>query len=210
MAKSSHPDVEPEQNGFACSSCNRSFPTRAGLGTHRRFCQRASGSAALDSQGGPLGPLLRQHSLDAKEGKIVKRKIAHWLLLRKNRELRNGVVSFRSWKCTPGPNDLYLKLRLKKAASSIVGCIQNDHSACQLFSFVCQNGTDPYLYLLPHGRPLPGLPASVKAFIQSSVADIFNSSKLDRLIHRGKLYTTSHVEAVHRTVRAAAPKVNFS
>lgn len=209
MAKSAPAAPDPEQSGFVCSACDRRFPTRAGLGTHRRFCAKSSGSIVDDGQGGPFGSLLRQHGMNAKEGKVFKQKIAHWLLLRKNRELRNGVRSFRSWKCTPGPNDLYLKLRLKKAATSILSCIQNDHSTCKLFSFVCQNGTDPYSYLLPHGRPLPGLTAPAKAFIQASVADVFNSSKLDRLIFRGGLHTTSHVEAVHRTVRAAAPKVNI-
>ena len=209
MAKSSLAAPDPVQNGFQCTGCDRSFPTRAGLGTHRRFCQQ-SGSSSHDGHGGPLGSLLHQHGLNSKEGKVFKQKIAHWLLLRKNRELRNGVRSYRAWKCTAGPNDLYLKLRLKKAASSILGCIQNDHSTCQQFSFVCQNGVDPYCYLLPHGRPLPGLPPSVKAFIQSSVVDVFNTTKLDRLIYRGGLHTTSHVEAVHRTIRSAAPKVNFS
>ena len=204
MAKTSPAVPDPEQN-FPCPACDRSFTTRAGLGTHRRFC-KVSGSSFSDG-GGPMGALLRQHGLDSKEGKVVKQKIAHWLLLRKNRELRNGVRSFRGFKCTYGPNDLYLKLRLKKAATSIIGCIQNDHSLCGLYSFVCQNGTDPYVYLLPHGRPLPDLPAVVKAFIQNSVNDVFCSSKLDRLIHRGGLHTTSHVEAVHRTIRAAAPKV---
>ena len=153
--------------------------------------------------------MLKENNFSVKEAKAFKDKVSGWLLMRKNRELRNGVRSFRSWKCEYGENDIYLKSRLKQAASSIVGCIQNDHELCTRFSFVCQAGSDPYLYLLPHGRPLSPLPPAAGSLILESVNDIFSASKLDRLIYNGDLRTTSHVEAVHRTVRHAVPKVRM-
>lgn len=153
--------------------------------------------------------MLKENNFSVKETKAFKDKVAGWILMRKNRELRNGVRSFRSWKLEYGENDIYLKLRLKQAASSIVGCVQNDHELCERFSFVCQAGADPYLYLLPHGRPLPPLPPAAASLVLESVNDIFSASKLDRLIYNGDLRTTSHVEAVHRTVRHAAPKVRL-
>ena len=116
-------------------------------------------------------------------------------------------MAFRGFKCNYGTNDIYLKTRLKQAATSIIGCIQNDHHLCVRFSFVCKDGVDPYLYLLPHGRPISPMPPTVRSLIQESVNDIFSTAKLDRMLYRGRLQTTSHVEAVHRTVRQAAPKV---
>ena len=210
MSRSSTPAVPEQSGGFRCQGCSRVFPTKAGLGTHRRYCKQNAGGGdggGGDGGGGPFDSLIKMHNLNAKEGKIYKRKVAHWLLLRKNRELRNGIRSFKAYRCHLGVNDINLKHRLKKAASSIIGCIQNDHSQCESYSFVCQSGADPYLYLLPHGRPISPMPVPVKAFIQESVNDIFFSPKLDRLLYRGGLRTTSHVEAVHRTIRAAAPKV---
>ena len=69
---------------------------------------------------------------------------------------------------------------------------------------------DPYLYLLPNARPISPMPDDAKVFFQESVDDLFSVGKLDKLIFRGKLRTTSHVEAVHRTIRNAAPKVRVN
>ena len=205
MAKSAPQAAVPVDGRFGCVGCSRTFASKAGLGTHRRYCPaKTASSVAGDGPG--LEPLLKANDINAKEAKAYKKKIAHWLLLRKNRELRNGTRSFRAWKCSLGTNDINLKVRLKRAATSIVGCLQNDHSRCEA-SFVCQNGADPYVYLLPHGRPVPSMPPSVRAFVQESVEDLFSSAKLDRLLYRGQLQTTSHVEAIHRTIRQAAPKV---
>ena len=194
MAKSTSFTAVSIDGRFGCDGCSRSFATKAGLGTHRRYCsskKATSASTSASSGGRALEPLLKLNDINAAEAKVYKRKIAHWLLLRKNRELRNGTRFFRDNKCHLGTNDVNLKVRLKKAASSIVGCIENDHSRCELFSFVCASGSDPYQYLLPHGRPIPSMPTSVKAFIQDSVDDLFCSAKLDRLLYRGRLQTTS-------------------
>lgn len=157
--------------------------------------------------GNAFDPLIKSKNITAKEAKVYRKKTGRWLLMRKNRELRNGIRSFKAFRCNFGTNDVYLKTRLKKAATTIIGCAQNDHSQCELYSFVCKSGADPYLYLLPNGRPIHPMPETVKSFIQESVSDIFNSNKLDRLIFKGGLRTTSHVEAMHRTIRTAAPKV---
>ena len=208
MAKSTPVAAVPVDGRFGCGDCGKTFASKAGLSTHKRYCKsKPSSSAASQTHGPGLEPLIKRNNLNAKEAKVYKRKVAHWLMMRKNRELRYGTRSFRLNKCAYGTNDVNLKCRLKKAATSIVGCIQNDHSKCELFSFVCKAGVDPYLYLLPHGRTIEGMQQSVKDFIQESVNDVFNTDKLDRLLHRGGLQTTSHVEAVHRTIRQAAPKV---
>lgn len=202
---------DPTVEGLGCTGCAKIFRNKAGLATHRRFCKRVSASSkGPTDSGNALDPLLRMNNISSKEGKAYRKKLGHWLLLRKNRELRNGIRSFKAYRCNPGSNDINLKHRLKRAASSIVGCVQNDHSLCESWSFVCQGGADPYLYLLPNGRPISPMPTSVKSFIQESVNDVFCTSKLDRLIYRGGVQTTSHVEAVHRTIRAAAPKVSVS
>ena len=154
------------EDGFACSGCSRVFRTRAGLGTHRRYC---SSKDSIKDNDHALDPLLKLNGITSKEAKTYKRKIAHWLLLRKNRELRNGTRSFRLFKCFLGSQDMNLKHRLKQAASTIIGCIQNDHALCESYSFVCQGGYDPYLYLLPHGRPISPMPPVVKAFILDSI-----------------------------------------
>ena len=198
LAASSGPD------GFVCPGCSKVCKSKSGLSTHRRFCKSPSTS---DVPSGPaLEPLLKMHDIRPQESKAYKKKISHWLLLRKNRELKNGTLAFRSQQPRPS-NDVQLKVNLKRAATCIVGCISGDHSNCLLHSFVCKDGLDPYLYLLPHGRPIHPMPASVKTFIQESISDLFSSAKLDRLIYQGKLETTSRVEAVHRTIRCSAPKV---
>ena len=197
----------PAVDGLACPGCQKLCRNRAGLTTHRRFCKSIPpASADNPSPLNPFDPLLKQN-FTGKEAKAYKEKVSRWLLLRKNRELGLGVVAFRGFKCNYGTNDIYLKTRLKQAATSIIGCIQNDHHLCGRFSFVCKDGVDPYLYLLPHGRPISPMPPTVRSLIQESVNDIFSTAKLDRMLYRGRLQTTSHVEAVHRTVRQAAPKV---
>ena len=193
----------PGMEGLACPICARVFRSRAGLSSHRRSCK----APETESTNNPLDPLLRSNNLSAKESKAYKEKLKTWLLMRKNRELRNGIKSFRAFKCNYGTDDIYLKIRLRQAASSIVGCIQNSHDLCDRYSFVCKDRIDPYLYLLPHARPISPMPPAVQSMIQESVDDLFAMTKLDRLVHRGKLQTTSHVEAVHRTIRQAAPKV---
>ena len=196
----------PSVDGLACPGCQKLCRNRAGLTTHRRFCKSIPPTSAnTPSPHNPFDPLLNNFTV--KEAKAYKNKVSRWLLMRKNRELGYGVVAFRGFKCNYGANDVYLKTRLKQAASSIIGCIQADHNLCARFSFVCKDGVDPYVYLLPHGRPILPLPPSVRSLIQESVNDIFCTSKLDRLLYRGRLQTTSHVEAVHRTIRQAAPKV---
>ena len=203
-------NVVCDQDGlFPCPGCSRKFKSKAAVGTHRRYCSSKDSSSA-PSNDRSLEPLVKLNDLNSKEAKVYKRKIAHWLLLRKNRELRNGTRSIKSYKTNPGQNDQNLKQRLKQAASSIVHCLENDHTLCRQFSFVCQNGCDPYAYLLPHGRPIVPLPPSVKGFVADSVNEIFLTSKLDRLIFRSGLGTTSHVESVHRTIRQACPKVDIS
>ena len=198
----------PGIDGLACPGCSRVFRSRAGLASHHRSCKAAVPESADNPlKSNPLDPLLRSNNISAKEAKVYKDKLKGWLLMRKNRELRNGTNSFRAFKCTYGTNDIYLKIRLRQAASSIVGCIQNEHDLCARYSFVCKDSIDPYLYLLPHSRPISPMPPSVRSMIQESVNDLFAMAKLDRLIYRGKLQTTSHVEAVHRTIRQAAPKV---
>ena len=207
-SKPSPPSAACDENGlFACAGCSRSFRSRAGLATHRRYCSSSSTDSLPSTSGRGLEPLVKQQNLNAKESKVFKRKIAHWLLIRKNRELRNGTRCFRDWKCNLGTDDINLKTRLKKAALTIVPCLQNDHSLCTQSSFVCKGGADPYLYMLPHGRPITSMPPSVRDFVANSVNDIFFTSKLDRLLFRGRLQTTSQVESVHRTIRLAAPKV---
>lgn len=210
LSKSSMPGIAvPGVDGVACPNCRRVFRSRAGLASHRRSCKAAVPESAADNAptGNPLDPLLRSNNFSAKEAKAYKEKLKGWLLMRKNRELRNGTNSFRAFKCTYGTNDIYLKIRLRQAASSIIRCIQNEHDLCARYSFVCKDGVDPYLYLLPHSCPISPMPSAVQSMIQESVNDLFSMTKLDRLIYRGKLQTTSHVEAVHRTIRQAAPKV---
>ena len=130
----------------------------------------------------------------------------HWLLVRKNAELRRGVSAWKKNKCYRGQNDLELKSRLKKAASTIVPCLKGDHSLCNQHSFVCIDSKDPFLSLLPHKQNVSSLTDQMQKTLSESVWSVFQSQKLDRLINQGTLRTTSRVEAVHRTIRAPVPK----
>ena len=203
LTKATNSAPTDANDGLTCSGCSRSFRSKAGLVSHRRSCKAVPPDSSQEAPS--LDPLLRLHGVLSKEGKVYKRKLSHWVLLRKNRELRNGT---HANKCYPGKDDIQLKHRLKKAASTIISCLQGDHTLCRLFSFVCKDGIDPYLYLLPHARPICPLPDGVKSFLMESVNDVFSSAKLDRLLYRGNLSTTSVAESVHRTIRSAAPKVN--
>ena len=145
------------------------------------------------------------NNLTAKECKPYVKKLTHWFMLRKMGEFKNGVRCYMAYRCYRGVNDLELKGRLRKAASSILPCLSGDHRSCT-FSYVCRDGVDPYLKCLPHSRNVPVVPKSVQIILRESLLDVFSATKLDALIRNSKIRTTSTVEAMHRTVRNAVPK----
>lgn len=186
---------------FQCSRCVKSFKTAAGRGTHGRFCKGELPAATPSSQS-----WLTASGISPKEVKPFRKKLLHWLLVRKNAELKRGVSFWKKLKFFQGPNDLGLKHRLKQAAGTICSCLKGDHTNCKQYSFVCSDSKDPFLYLLPHKRNWPCIPDTIQKIIAESVWSVFQSEKLDRLINRGALRTTSCVESYHRTIRAPCPK----
>ena len=207
--------IDPDRP-FQCPRCSKGFKSSAGRATHARFCKSVGGSSTAASGpssaipgpssavSGPSWSL--QNGMMAKEIKPFKQKLLNWLLRRKNNELRRGVAAWKKWHCYKGSRDLELKHRLKMAAGTILPCLKGDHSKCNQYSFVCADSKDPYLYLLPHQRNVPDLPVAIQKVITDSIWTVFQTDKLDRLIKDGSLRTTSRVEAVHRTIRAPAPK----
>ena len=186
---------------FACPKCGRGVKSNAGRAAHARFC-RAEG--AVSNESGPTW--MSTQGISAKELKPFKKKLLHWVMLRKNFELRRGVAKWKGIKGYNGENDAELKHRLKSAATTIVPCLMGNHEKCIQHSAVCVDGRDPLLHLLPHQRNLPLLPDSVKKTISESVWSLFQSDKLNRLVLGGTLRTTSRVEATHRVIRNPAPK----
>lgn len=193
--------IDPDRP-FRCSRCSKGFKSSAGRATHGRFCKFVDGSSTAASA--PSWSL--QNGIMAKEIKPFKQKLLNWVLRRKNNELRRGVSYWKKWNCFKGSRDLELKHRLKLAAGTILPCLKGDHSKCIQYSFVCAESKDPFLYLLPHKRNVPDLPVNIQKVIIDSVWTVFQTDKLDRLIKDGSLRTTSRVEAIHRTIRAPAPK----
>lgn len=149
--------------------------------------------------------LCKANGLLAKESKVFQRKLVHWLMLRKLNELKRGVRLFNRYRGFRGTNDLELKGRLRKAASTIITCLTGDHSNCS-FSFVCQDSIDPYLFCLPHKRNVPVLPKCIQVILRENVWDMFSTTKLDAVVRNSTIRTTSKVESLHRTIRNAAPK----
>lgn len=145
------------------------------------------------------------NNLMAQESKPYVKKLVHWFMLRKMGEFKKGVRSYDAFRCYKGVNDIELKGRLRKAASSILPCLTGDHRTCS-YSFVCKDGLDPYLKCLPHHRNIPVLPKSVQVILRESIWEVFGAAKLDFLIRNSAIRTTSAVESVHRTIRNAAPK----
>ena len=127
-------------------------------------------------------------------------------MVRKNAELRRGVAFWKKFKLYSGRKDLELKHRLKKAAGTILTCLEGNHSSCIQYSFVCIDSKDPFLFLLPFKRPVSSLTVTIKRTLSESIWSVFQSEKLDRLLVNGTLRTTSVVEATHRTIRTPAPK----
>ena len=187
---------------FACARCSKGFKTNSGRVTHLRYCRVAASKESQQSS----TTWLDQNDISSKEVKPFKKKLLHWLLLRKNAELRRGVAAWKKSKCYQGQWDLELKNRLKKAAGTILPCLKGDHSHCIQYSFVCIDAKDPFLSFLPHKRNGSSLPDTVQRTISESIWSLFGTEKLNRLIIRGALRTTSLVEATHRTIRNPAPK----
>ena len=213
--KSGDPSCIDPDRPFQCPRCSKGFKSSSGRATHARFCKFIGSSTAASGPSsavsGPSsavsGPSWSsQNGMMAKEIKPFKQKLLNWLLRRKNNELRRGVAAWKKWQCYKGSRDLELKHRLKMAAGTILPCLKGDHSKCIQYSFVCAESKDPYLYLLPHQRNVPDLPVHIQKVITDSIWTVFQTDKLDRLIKDGSLQTTSRVEAVHRTIRAPAPK----
>ena len=187
---------------FACSRCSKGFKTNSGRSTHIRYCRVEPSAKRLSMS----KTWLEQNDISAKEVKPFKKKLLHWLLMRKNAELKRGVAAWKNSKCYQGKGDLELKNRLKKAAGTILPCLKGDHSICIQYSFVCIDCKDPFLSFLPHKRNVSSLPDTVQRTISESIWSLFGTDKLNRLIIRGALRTTSLVEATHRTIRNPAPK----
>ena len=186
---------------FSCPKCFKGFKSAAARGTHERFCRVQKGPS---SQPGPSW--VDHQNISSKELKPFKKKMLHWLMVRKNYELKRGVAMWKKMKCYYGKNDNELKHRLKLAAGTILPCLKGDHSLCIRHSFVCTDAKDPLLYLLPHQRNIPSLTDEMQKSISESIWSVFQSEKLNRLILGGTLRTTSTVESVHRTIRTPAPK----
>lgn len=187
---------------FACTKCSKGFKTCAGRASHNRYCRAQPGAETPKSS----STWLDQNDISPKEVKAFKKKLLHWLLLRKNSELRRGVAAWKNNKCYQGQRDLELKNRLKKAAGTILHCLRGDHSLCIQYSYVCIDSKDPFLSFLPHKRNVSSVPDQILKTLAESIWSLFQSDKLDRLIVRGALRTTSIVEAMHRTIRNPAPK----
>ena len=187
---------------FQCLKCEKGFRSSAGRATHTRFC-RASGGKDATNKTQSWSEL---NGISAKELKPFKRKLLHWLMVRKNAELRRGVATWKRFKLYRGKADLELKHRLKQAAGTILTCLSGDHANCLRYSFVCCDSKDPFLFLLPFKRPVSSLSDSIKRTLSESIWSVFQSEKLDRLLVGGTLRTTSLVESTHRTIRAPAPK----
>ena len=194
-------NVDPDLP-FSCSLCGKSFKSSAGRATHLRFCSKKIHPPVVSVSGLVNPTLMNTDGLTAKEAKPFKKKLLHWVLVRKNAELKRGVALWKRMGCT---SNIEMKHRLKKAAGTILSCLKGDHNQCQ-YSYVCKDSIDPYCYLLPHKRPCSSLPSSIQKSIVESIWSVFNSEKLDKLIKDGRLRTTSVVEATHRTIRNPAPK----
>lgn len=205
VADADAPLANPEKP-FQCARCQRNFKTSQGRSIHLHKCKGSeSATAPIIAKSSPMDDLCKMNNLTAKESKPYMKKLVHWFMLRKMGEFKRGVRSYNAFKCYKGKHDLELKARLRKAASSILACLTGDHSTCS-YSFVCKDSCDPYIKCLPHCRNIPVLPKSVQILLRESLWDIFSAMKLDSLIRNSKIHTTSHVEAVHRTIRNAAPK----
>ena len=191
----SNPDLP-----FRCSKCGKGFKSAAGRGTHVRFCSKLPipemppPTTATSSKG-----------MTAKEAKPFKRKLLHWVMVRKNAELKRGVAMWRKMRGFQSKSNLEMKHRLKKAAGTILPYLKGNHKDCQ-YSFVCSDAIDPFRYLLPRKSSVSSLPGPVQKAVVESIWSVFNSEKLDKLIKDCRLRTTSVVEATHRTIRNPVPK----
>ena len=208
---SGDPKVVNPNLPFGCSKCSRGFKSASGRATHLRFCSKTPTSTQLPQPTPtgqtPTGPTwMSANGITAKEAKPFRKKLLHWVLVRKNQELKRGVACWKKFGCYQSKSNIELKHRLQKAAGTILTCLKGNHINCQ-YSFVCENDKDPYCYLLPHKRPVSSpFPDSIQKSINESIWSVFNTDKLDKLINNGKLRTTSCVESVHRTIRNPVPK----
>ena len=187
---------------FSCPKCSKGLRSAAGRATHARFCRVEPPPSSSSS--GPSW--LTKEDIAPKELKAFKKKLLHWVMVRKSNELRRGVAKYKRLNGFSGDNDLELKHRLKRAAGTILPCLKGDHSNCNQYSAVCADSKDPFLHLLPCKRNVSSIPDNVSKTIAESIWSVFRSEKLDYLIRGGTLRTTSRVEAVHRTIRNPAPK----
>ena len=200
-----HTHVDPAKP-FQCPRCLRLFKTTQGRAVHMHSCKEKEPSAnAFKSKASPMDELAKANGITSKELKAYKKKLVHWIMLRKLGELRNGVNSYRRFRCYQSTENIELKARLRKAAATILPCLTGDHSSCT-FSFVCKDSIDPFLKSLPHHRNVAVLPKSIQVILRESIWEVFSAMKLDALIRNSVIRTTSNVEAVHRTIRNPAPK----
>ena len=193
--------IDPEMP-FSCPKCSKGLRSAAGRATHARFCR----VVPIPSPSSPGPTWLTKEEIAPKELKAFKKKLLHWVMVRKSNELRRGVAKYKKLNGFGGENDLELKHRLKRAAGTILPCLKGDHSNCNQYSAVCADSKDPFLHLLPRKRNLSSIPDQISKTIAESIWSVFRSEKLDYLIRGGTLRTTSRVEAVHRTIRNPAPK----
>ena len=78
---------------FRCTRCVKSFKTVAGRTTHGRFCKGELPATTPSSQS-----WLTASGISPKEVKPFRKKILHWLLVRKNAELKRGVSFWKNLK----------------------------------------------------------------------------------------------------------------
>ena len=73
-----------------------------------------------------MDELAKDNGITSKEIKPYKKKIVHWIMLRKLSELKNGVRCYKKFRCYQSKDNLELKARLRKAAATIVPCLTQD------------------------------------------------------------------------------------